>query len=103
VLSEAVARKCGVVSFWLFLSQLAGLCFATLLAFTAGGGGHPPGGALILVFAGVGVIFLAPVGVVLGLLALSHRNAKAITGLVGNGLLFLVVWVTLKWVFGLRI
>jgi hypothetical protein len=91
MLSEDVAKKCGIASFALFLTLIIGTVFLTLVALTAGGGGHPPGGVILLIFAAIGIFFLSPIGLLLGLLGALQTNGKSLVGLVGNLLLFLLV------------
>jgi hypothetical protein len=92
---QETKKKLGYVSYVLFISQLACGAFVAFIALSDGGGGHPPGGIMLLIFLGYGVKLLAPIGVLLGALGNPTMIGKSIIGLVGNSVLSLLVfWFT---------
>ena len=94
IVSEDIAKKCGVASFSIFLAILAGIVLVILAAISAGGnGGGHPGGIILIIFIAFGIFGLAPIGAALGFLGRPHRNGKALIGLLGNLLLlFPALW-----------
>ncbi len=85
------AKKYGLVSFALFLFQLLGITLAILVGQVVDPSGHPPLGIALLLLAALGILFLSPVGLVLGLAGGPRTYGKSLTGLVGNAALFLLV------------
>jgi len=91
-ISQDAKKKCGSISLVLLIAQLIFGPLVTLIALTAGAGGHPPGGVILLIFLGVGMALLAPIGVLLGALGNPTMVGKSLIGLVGNLLLSLIVF-----------
>jgi len=90
IVPEGIAKNFSTASFSLFLVILIGTVLGILVAHAAGGGGHPPGGLMVLILVAFGIFVLAPLGVALGSLGKPQRNGKALIGLLGNLLLFLL-------------
>jgi len=95
-MSQESKRKCGSVSFALFIAQLICGALGVFVALAAGGGGHPPSGIIILIFFAFGVACLAPIGILLGALGNPSMIGKSLIGLAGNSALSLVVFWFLR-------
>ena len=93
MLPQRNAKLLGISSFVLFIGQVVCAAFLFIVALTVPGGGHPPGGALLLMFVYIGILWVSPVGFILGVVGrMGQKSTKSLVGMVGNLVLAILAW-----------
>jgi hypothetical protein len=94
MLNRKIAEGLGITSFALLLVQLFCAFVLVIMGFQSGPGGHPPGGAMGVMYAIMVIVFVAPFALFFGLFGVFCRTGKwAVLGALGNlGLMVAAQW-----------